>query len=126
MIETAENRARYYGITSEQSDAYSVRSHQCAAAAWRDGKFDDEIVPVAVPQQRGAPVIFDRDEGYREDASIATLAALRHIQGGVVTAGNASQQNASPAACLVVAQVLLSPLCLSPAGCCVGLAGGVI
>src|SRR3546814_1050735 len=60
MIETAENLARDYGITREQSDAYSVRSHQRAAAAWRDGKFDDEIVPVAVPQKRGAPVIFDR------------------------------------------------------------------
>src|SRR3546814_683055 len=45
MIETAENLARDYGITREQSDAYSVRSHQRAAAAWRDGKFDDEIVP---------------------------------------------------------------------------------
>src|SRR3546814_2495487 len=52
MIETAENLARDYGITREQSDAYSVRSHQRAAAAWRDGKFDDEIVPAAVPQKR--------------------------------------------------------------------------
>src|SRR3546814_2199414 len=57
MIETAENLARDYGITREQSDAYSVRPHQRAAAAWRDGKFDDEIVPVAVPHKRGAPVI---------------------------------------------------------------------
>src|SRR3546814_6066700 len=120
MIETAENLARDYGITREQSDAYSVRSHQRAAAAWRDGKFDDEIVPVAVPQKRGAPVIFDRDEGYREDASLETLAALRPIEGGVVTAGNASQQNDAAAACLVVAEDRLAELGLEPAGWFVG------
>src|SRR3546814_10228188 len=91
MIETGENLARDYGITREQSDAYSVRSHQRAAAAWRGGKFDDEIVPVAVPQKRGAPVIFDRDEGYREDASLETLAALRPIAGGFVKGTTTSQ-----------------------------------
>src|SRR3546814_18191468 len=93
MIETAENVARDYGITREASDAYAVRSHQRTAAAWGEGRFADEVVPVAVPQKRGDPAIFDHDEGYRADVSLERLAALRPIEGGVVTAGNASHQN---------------------------------
>ncbi|WP_176598093.1 MULTISPECIES: acetyl-CoA C-acetyltransferase [Sphingobium] len=120
MIETAENLARDYGITREQSDAYAVRSHQRAAAAWREGKFADEIVPVALPQKRGESVIFDRDEGFREDASLETLGALKPIEGGVVTAGNASQQNDAAAACLVVAEDQLAKLGLEPSGWFVG------
>ncbi|MCT2402081.1 beta-ketoacyl synthase N-terminal-like domain-containing protein, partial [Novosphingobium mangrovi (ex Huang et al. 2023)] len=65
MIETAENLARDYDISREQADAYAVRSHQRAAAAWANGMFDDEIVPVVVPQRKGAPAIFAHDEGYR-------------------------------------------------------------
>lgn len=120
MIETAENLARDYGITREQSDAYAVRSHQRAAAAWREGKFADEVVPVAVPQRRGEPMIFNHDEGYRADASLETLGALRPIEGGVVTAGNASQQNDAAAACLVVAEDRLAELGLQPDGWFVG------
>lgn len=120
MIETAENLARDYGITREQSDAYAVRSHQRAAAAWSEGKFADEIVPVAVPQKRGEAVIFDHDEGYRANASMETLAALKPLEGGVVTAGNASQQNDAAAVCLVVAEDRLAELDLDPAGWFVG------
>lgn len=120
MIETAENLARDYGITREQSDAYAVRSHQRAAAAWREGRFADEVVPVAVPAKRGEPTIFDHDEGYRTDASLETLGALRPLEGGVVTAGNASQQNDAAAACLVVAEDRLAELGLEPAGWFVG------
>ena len=114
MIETAENCARDYGITREAADAYAVRSHQRAAAAWAAGRFDDELVPVAVPQRKGDPVIFAHDEGYRADASMETLGALRPLEGGVVTAGNASQQNDAAAACLVVAEDRLEELGLSP------------
>ena len=114
MIETAENLAKDYGITREQADAYAVRSHQRAAAAWEQGLFDDELVPVEVPQRRGDPVLFDRDEGFRPDASMETLGALRAIEGGVVTAGNASQQNDAAAACLVVAEDKLEELGLEP------------
>ncbi|MBJ7437762.1 MAG: acetyl-CoA C-acetyltransferase [Sphingopyxis sp.] len=120
MIETAENVARDHEITREQSDAYAVRSHQRAAAAWREGRFQDEVVPVAVPQKRGEPVIFDHDQGYRADASIETLSALRPLEGGVVTAGNASQQNDAAAACLLVAEDQLNKLGLKPAGWFVG------
>ncbi|TAL04411.1 MAG: acetyl-CoA C-acyltransferase [Rhodospirillaceae bacterium] len=120
MIATAENLARDYGITREQSDSYAVRSHQRAAAAWRDGKFANEIVPVAIPQKRGEPIIFDHDECYRADVSLETLAALRPIEGGVVTAGNASQQNDAAAACLVISEDRLVELGLEPAGWFVG------
>lgn len=114
MIETAENLARDYAITREAADAYAVRSHQRAAAAWDAGKFDAQLVPVEVPQKRGDPVKFARDEGFRGDASMDSLGALRPIEGGVVTAGNASQQNDAAAACLVVAEDKLEELGLEP------------
>jgi acetyl-CoA C-acetyltransferase len=114
MIETAENLARDHGITREQADAYAVRSHQRAAAAWDKGLFADELVPVPVPQRKGDPVLFAHDEGYRTDASMETLGALKPIEAGVVTAGNASQQNDAAAACLVVAEDKLAELGLEP------------
>ena len=121
MIETAENLAARYGITRDEADAYAARSHQRAAAAWAAGKFDDEVVPVQVPQRRGDPVVFSRDEGVRPDATAEALAKLRTIMtGGTVTAGNASQQNDAAAACLVVAEDQLGPLGLEPLGYLVG------
>ncbi|MEN9718880.1 MAG: hypothetical protein RIQ99_1758, partial [Pseudomonadota bacterium] len=114
MIETAENLAKDWDISREACDAYAVRSHQRAAAAWAEGKFADELVPVAIPQKKGDPVIFDHDEGYRADASMDTLGKLRALEGGVVTAGNASQQNDAAAACLVVAEDKLDELGLEP------------
>ncbi|SKB96234.1 acetyl-CoA C-acetyltransferase [Sphingopyxis flava] len=114
MIETAENLARDYDISREACDAYAVRSHQRAAAAWAKGLFDDELVPVTVPQKKGDPIIFAHDEGYRADASMETLGKLRALEGGVVTAGNASQQNDAAAACLVVAEDKLDELGLEP------------
>lgn len=114
MIETAENLARDYGITREQADAYAVRSHQRAAAAWEKGLFADELVPIAIPQKKGDPIVFDHDEGYRADASLESLGKLRALEGGVVTAGNASQQNDAAAACLVVAEDKLEELGLEP------------
>lgn len=114
MIETAENCAKDWGVTREQCDTYAVRSHQRAAAAWQAGLFDDELVPVAIPQRKGDPVIFAHDEGYRADATMESLGALRPLEGGVVTAGNASQQNDAAAACLVVAEDKLEELGLEP------------
>jgi len=114
MIETAENLAKDHGISREACDAYAVRSHQRAASAWANGLFADELVPVSIPQRRGEARVFDHDEGYRADASLETLGALRPIEGGVVTAGNASQQNDAAAACLVVAEDKLEELGLEP------------
>jgi acetyl-CoA C-acetyltransferase len=119
MIETAENLAKDYAITREAADAYAVRSHRNAAQAWEAGRFDAQLVPVEVPQKRGDPVIFARDEGFRTDASLETLGALRPIDWqrdpqAIVTAGNASQQNDAAAACLVVAEDKLEELGLEP------------
>jgi acetyl-CoA C-acetyltransferase len=117
MIETAENLAGRFGITRDEADAYAARSHQRAAAAWAAGRFDDEVVPVQVPQRRGDPVLVSRDEGVRPDTTMETLAKLRTIRpDGTVTAGNASQQNDAAAACLVVAEDRLEPLGLEPLG----------
>ncbi|MGD0065229.1 MAG: acetyl-CoA C-acetyltransferase [Streptosporangiaceae bacterium] len=117
MIETAENLAERYGITRDEADAYAVRSHQRAAAAQAAGRFDDEVVPVAVPQRRGDPVLVSADEGVRPDSTLEALAKLRTLMpGGTVTAGNASQQNDAAAACLVVAEDRLGPLGLEPLG----------
>ena len=117
MIETANNLARDYDISREACDAYAAMSHQRATAAWEAGKFDDELVPVPVPQRKGDPVLFARDEGIRADATPESLALLKPLEkDGVVTAGNASQQNDAAAACLVVAEDKLSELCLEPMG----------
>ena len=117
MIETADNLAKDYQISREEADEYAVMSHQRATRAWADGKFDDELVKVAVKQKKGDPVIFAHDEGYRPDATLESLGKLRAIEkDGVVTAGNASQQNDAAAACLVVAEDKLDELGLEPMG----------
>jgi acetyl-CoA C-acetyltransferase len=117
MIETADNLAKDYQISREDSDAYAVESHRRAVAAWAEGKFDDELVTVSVKQKKGDPIVFARDEGPRADATMESLGKLRAIEkDGVVTAGNASQQNDAGAACLVVAEDKLEELGLEPMG----------
>ena len=117
MIETADNLARDYQISREECDEYAAMSHQRAAAAWAAGKFDDELVPVSVKQKKGDPILFAKDEGVRADATPESLGQLRAIEkGGVVTAGNASQQNDAAAACLVVSEDKLAELNLDPMG----------
>jgi acetyl-CoA C-acetyltransferase len=117
MIETAENLAKKYAISREQSDEYAAKSQQRAAAAWKAGRFTEEIVPISVPQKKGPPVLIDRDEGVRPETTIATLGSLRPLmKDGTVTAGNSSQQNDAAAACLVVAEEMLEPLSLRPMG----------
>jgi acetyl-CoA C-acetyltransferase len=115
MIETANNLARDYGISREACDVYAAQSHSRAAQAWTSGKFADELVPVEIAQKKGPPTVFAADEGIRADATAESLALLKSIEkDGVVTAGNASQQNDGASACLVVAEELLEPLGLEP------------
>ena len=117
MIETAENLATDFGIDRERADAYAARSHQRAAAAWKDGRFTGEVIPVEVPQRRGDPVLVESDQGVRPDSTPETLAQLRPVTpDGTVTAGNAAQQNDAAAACLVVAEDQLADLGLEPSG----------
>lgn len=113
--ETAENLVRDYDISREAADLWAVRSHQRAAAAWRDGLFDKELLPVEVPQRKGPPLLISRDEGIREDANLEAMARLPTLlKGGTVTAGNASQQNDAAAACLVVSERFLNAHGLVP------------
>jgi acetyl-CoA C-acetyltransferase len=88
--------------TREEQDEFSARSHQRAAAAWKNGLFDDEVVPVEIPQRRGEAVMFREDEGIRADTTAEGLAKLRPAFGkdGTITAGSASQ--ISDGACAVV------------------------
>ncbi|MGW6277257.1 acetyl-CoA C-acetyltransferase [Kribbella sp. NPDC055071] len=89
-------------LTREEQDEFSARSHQNAAAAWKNGVFADEVIPVEVPQRKGDPVVVDSDEGVRSDTSVETLARLRPAFGkdGTITAGSASQ--ISDGGCAVV------------------------
>jgi acetyl-CoA C-acetyltransferase len=115
MPETAENLARDHAITREASDAFALRSHQRAVAAWKEGKFNDELVSLDVPQKKGDPLVFAQDEGIRAETTMESLAKLKPVlKGGTVTAGNASQQNDAAAACLVVAEDKLAELKLEP------------
>jgi acetyl-CoA C-acetyltransferase len=79
-------------FSRRQQDAFAARSHQLAAQAQKDGVFDDEIVPVSVPQRKGDPLIFAADEGVRPDTTVDVLASLRPAfdRSGTITAGSAS------------------------------------
>jgi acetyl-CoA C-acetyltransferase len=117
MLETAENVRREYAIPREEQDELSLLSHQRAVAAQRDGRFAEEIVPVAVP--RGEPVA--QDEHPRADASLEALAKLRPVMSGsdpdaTVTAGNASGQNDGAAVCIVTHAEKAAELGLRPLG----------
>ena len=115
MVETAENLAREYEIARTEQDEYALRSHQRAVAAQTEGRFDREIVAIPVPQRRGDPVPFERDEGPRADTNMETLARLRPVmRDGSVSAGNASSQNDAASVCLVVAEDKLEELGLTP------------
>jgi acetyl-CoA C-acetyltransferase len=121
MIETAENLAERFSITRDAADEFAASSHRKASAAWESGKFADEVVPVTVPQRKGEPLDFERDEGIRPDTTPQSLARLRTImRDGTVTAGNSSQQNDAAAACLVVAEDKLDELGVEPLGFLVG------
>ncbi|WP_447982578.1 acetyl-CoA C-acetyltransferase [Achromobacter kerstersii] len=121
MIETAETLAREYQISRVEGDLFAARSHQRAAMAQAAGHFTDELVPVSVPQRKGEPLIVRQDEGIRGETTAESLAGLRAImKDGVVTAGNACQQNDAAAACLIVAEDKLEALGLEPMGWLVG------
>jgi acetyl-CoA C-acetyltransferase len=103
---TAENLAERMSISREDQDAFAVESHRRAAAAWDAGKFDDEIVPVPVKVKRET-VEFARDEHFRPDADVESMAKLKPIfkkEGGTVTAGNASGMNDAGAAVVLMTE----------------------
>jgi acetyl-CoA C-acetyltransferase len=104
-VSMGESTDRYnarLGIARADQDEYSARSHQRAADAIKNGRFDDEIVPVQIPQRRGEPLVFSEDEGVRPDTTVEGLGRLPPAFGkdGTITAGSASQ--ISDGACAVV------------------------
>lgn len=123
---TGELVAEKFGITREEQDAYAVESHRKAAAAQAAGAFDDEIVPIEIPQRKGDPITFDTDESVRADTSIEVLGKLRPAfkKDGTVTAGNAPGVNDGAAACLVVSEKVVDELGLQPMARVLGYATG--
>ncbi len=115
MVDTAENLAQQYEIPREEQDKLALRSHQRAATASEEGKFEEEIVGVAIPQRKGDPVMFDTDEGPRKETTLERLGKLRPVnKDGTVTAGNASSQNDAASVCMVVGADKLDELGLEP------------
>ncbi|MEU8221176.1 acetyl-CoA C-acetyltransferase [Kribbella sp. NPDC048915] len=102
-------------LTREEQDAFSARSHQRAAEAWKNGVFADEVVPVEVPQRKGDPIVVDSDEGVRGDTSVEVLAKLRPAFGkdGTITAGSASQISDGGCAVVVMSKAKAEELGLS-------------
>jgi len=105
-----------FKISREDQDAWSLRSHQRAAAAIEEGRFADEIVPFEVPQRKGDPVVFDTDEGVRAQTTAESLAKLRTAfnKEGTITAGNASQISDGGAAVVVMSAERAQELGVTP------------
>jgi acetyl-CoA C-acetyltransferase len=102
-------------FSREEQDAFSARSHQLAARAWKDGLFDDEVVGVEIPQRKGEPVLFREDEGIRADTTVESLARLRPAfrADGTITAGSASQISDGAAAVVVMSKAKAEQLGLT-------------
>jgi acetyl-CoA C-acetyltransferase len=100
---TGELVAEKYGISRERQDQFAVESHRRAIDAIKQGRFAEEIVPIAIPQKKGEPVLFAVDESPRADTSLEALARLKPVfkPGGTVTAGNAPGTNDGAAALMV-------------------------
>jgi acetyl-CoA acyltransferase len=125
MGNTAEIVARRFEVSREDQDGWGLRSHQRAAAAIREGRFREEIVPVRVrrweedgPAPRAREITFEVDEGVRFDASLEAMAKLKpaFARDGTVTAGNASQTSDGAAACVVMSSQRAEQLGLRPLG----------
>ncbi len=116
MGETAENVAERYHISRAEQDAYALRSHQQAVAAQQSGLFAQEIIPVKIPQKKGAEIVVSQDEHPRADTSLEKLAALKTVfrKNGSVTAGNAAGINDGAAALVLMARSKAEDLGLRP------------
>ncbi|GAB2983782.1 acetyl-CoA C-acetyltransferase [Saccharothrix stipae] len=113
-MSTEKFNARH-GLTREEQDAFSARSHRLAAQATENGVFGEEIAPVAIPQRKGDPVLFATDEGVRADTTAETLAKLRpaFAPDGTITAGSASQISDGAAAVVVMSKAKAEELGLT-------------
>ncbi|OXR42681.1 MULTISPECIES: acetyl-CoA C-acetyltransferase [Nocardia] len=110
-----ESRNAGDGIGRAEQDAFAAASHQKAAAAWKNGVFTDEVVPVSVPQRKGDPIVVSEDEGVRADTTVESLGKLRpaFAKDGTITAGSASQISDGAAAVVVMSKAKAQELGLS-------------
>jgi len=117
-----EHVAEHFKVGRADQDKYAAESHRKAARATREGWFRDEIVAVEVPQRKGSPILFDRDESIREDTTAEALSALKpaFTKGGSVTAGNAPGVNDGAAAVVVMSAEKARALKLTPLARIVG------
>jgi acetyl-CoA C-acetyltransferase len=132
MLDTAEMVAKRYGVSRERQDAYALQSQQRTAASQAQGRFDAEIIPVTaqmnmVDKATGAvstrEVTLTRDEGNRADTSLEGLQGLKPVRdGGVITAGNASQLSDGASACVVMEAKMAEQRGLAPLGRYIGMA----
>ncbi|CBJ37836.1 Acetyl-CoA acetyltransferase (beta-ketothiolase) [Ralstonia solanacearum CMR15] len=113
---TAENVAKQYGITREAQDAFAVASQNKAEAAQKSGRFNDEIVPILIPQRKGDPIAFAQDEFVRHGATLESMTGLKPAfdKAGTVTAANASGLNDGGAAVVVMSAASAKELGLTP------------
>ena len=113
---TAENVAAKYGVTRADQDAFALASQQKTEAAQKAGKFKDEILPLEIPQRKGAPLVFDMDEYPKHGSTLEALAGLRAAfdKNGTVTAGNASGINDGAAAVIMMSAKKAQELGLAP------------
>lgn len=113
---TGEIVAEKYHVTRQDCDEISAASHQKAAKATETGVFKDEIVPVTIPQKKGEPIVFTKDEGIRKDTTVESLGKLKPFfkEGGVITAGNASQITDGASAVVVMSKKKADSLGLEP------------
>ncbi|MBD2896839.1 putative acetyl-CoA acetyltransferase [Actinomadura sp. RB99] len=115
MGESTEHHNARLGIGREEQDEFSARSHQRAAAAIKNGVFDDEIAPIEIPQRKGDPIVFAKDEGVRADTTAESLARLRPAfsKDGTITAGSSSQISDGAAAVVVMSKAKAEELGLT-------------
>jgi acetyl-CoA C-acetyltransferase len=113
---SAENVAEKHSITRQRQDEFAMESHRRAAAAWKDGRFDKEVIPIEIPAKKGPPSILREDESIRPDVSLESLSALRPAfkKDGTVTAGNAPGLNDAAAAVVVMSAAKAASLGLKP------------
>ncbi len=113
---TAENVAERFEISREDQDELALMSHQRAVAAIENGRFNEQLIQVSVPQRRGDPIVVSQDEGPRADTTLERLASLRPVfkRDGSVTAGNASSINDGAAAVVIMSATKAAELGLQP------------
>lgn len=111
----AETCAEGHSISREEQDAFAIASYEKSAKAWKDGKFADEIVPVAIPQRKGDPIMFAEDEEYK-NVKMDKITSLRPVfkKDGTVTAANASTLNDGASALILMSKEKMDSLGLKP------------